>query len=240
MTELEIPIGFAEGVEDYLDAWLSRLQALQLAEIVAEAGGPEHVAVFCVDLSNGFCRSGPLQSDRVAGIIPAIVNLFEGAYAAGIRKFVLPQDAHDPHAIEFTDFPMHCVRGTDESESVEELRELPFASLFTVIPKNCIGSGIGPGLGEWLSEHPEVTHRIVVGDCTDLCVYQLAMHLKLTANAVNEDRPVIIPSDCVETYDLSIETAREMAVPAHPGDFFHRVFLYHMSLNGIRVVRSVS
>jgi hypothetical protein len=26
----------------------------------------------------------------------------------------------------------------------------------------------------------------------------------------------------------------------HPGDFFHRVFLYHLALNGVEVVRELT
>ena len=81
---------------------------------------------------------------------------------------------------------------------------------------------------------------IVVGDCTDLCVYQLAMHLRLRHNARNvPDIDVVVPANAVDTYDLSPEAAREIGAMPHPGDFFHHVFLYHMALNGIRVVREL-
>ena len=76
----------------------------------------------------------------------------------------------------------------------------------------------------------------MVGDCTDLCTYQLAMHLKLSANARNQWLPVIVPAVCVQTYDLPVDAARNLGIMAHPGDLFHGLFLYHMALNGCRVV----
>ena len=61
----------------------------------------------------------------------------------------------------------------------------------------------------------------------------------LRANAHDYKQRVILPADAVQTYDMPIATAKEMGTLAHPGDFFHLVFLYHMALNGIQVVRTV-
>jgi hypothetical protein len=76
----------------------------------------------------------------------------------------------------------------------------------------------------------------VVGAGTDLGVYQTAMHLKLTSNARNIDLPVVVPADCVDTYDLPSDVAHDFGIPAHPGDALHCLFLHHMHLNGVRVV----
>jgi nicotinamidase-related amidase len=228
-----------EDFLDYLDEWMEGLTPLPLAGLVAEAGGPEHVGIFCVDVINGFCHEGPLRSNRVQAIIAPIVELFKAADAGGIRHFVLTRDAHDPAAAEFADYPPHCIRGTGESEIVPELMALPFASRYTIIPKNSIHSAVGTELNPWLDAHPEVTHRIVVGDCTDLCTYQLAMHLKVRANAANRADPVILPVNCVDTYDVPVSIARAEDIPAHPADLFHAVYLYSMAHNGIRVVAGV-
>ena len=71
------------------------------------------------------------------------------------------------------------MRGTSESLTVPELGSLPFSDLFKVIEKDSLSSSIGTELDAWLDDHREVTTFLVVGDCTDLCVYQLAMHLRL-------------------------------------------------------------
>lgn len=224
----------------YLQEWRGHLTPMPLEEVIREAGSPEKVAIFSVDLINGFCHEGRLQSDRVKAILDPVTDLMQRAYEQGVRHFVLTQDCHPPDAVEFNDFPVHCVRGTSEAETVPELLALPCAHLFTVLPKLSISSGIRTGLDGWLEEHPQVTHRIVVGDCTDLCTYQLAMHLKLTGNVRNVSDPVIVPVDCVDTYDVEVEFARDLGIKAHPGEFFHDVFLYHMALNGIRVVGSLT
>jgi hypothetical protein len=67
------------------------------------------------------------------------------------------------------------------------------------------------------------------------------MYLRLRANALNlSGFDVIVPADCVDTFDLPATTAAEIGVMPHPGDFFHEVFLYHLGMNGVRVVQSLT
>jgi nicotinamidase-related amidase len=202
---------------------------------------PAAVALIAVDLTKGFCCEGPLASPRVAAIVPAAVRLFRRVHDRGVRRFLLLQDTHDADAIEFSAYPPHAVAGTAESETIDELKELPFADLFVVMPKNSVSCDIGTDLGPWLEAHPAVTTFIVVGDCTDICVYLAAMYLRLRANVLGlRDVGVIVPADCVQTYDLPVATAEELGALPHDGDLLHRVFLYHMALNGIQVVAHIT
>lgn len=219
---------------DWLARWEQGLPEVKLEEIVSD---PARVALASVDLTNGFCCEGPLASPRVAGIIPATVRLFQRAYDLGVRHFLLPQDTHDADALEFLAYPPHAVGGTSESDTVDELKALPFSDSFVIIPKNSVSCDIGTDLDPWLDAHPRVTTFIVVGDCTDICVYLMAMHLRLRANVLGVgDARVIIPADCVQTYDLSVEAAAQAGALPHDGDLLHSIFLYHMALNGIEVV----
>ncbi len=221
---------------DDLDQWLKDLKIISMSDA---APRPEQAAVISVDIIKGFCTIGPLSSPRVAGIVQAIVALLERAWDRGIRHILLSQDTHEPEAVEFGAWPPHCVRGTEEAETVDEFRRLPFFDRMILFEKNSISSGQKTGLNGWIADHPEVDTFIVVGDCTDLCVYQLAMQLRLEANAYQLRRRVIVPEECVQTYDRSLEAARREGGFTHPGDLMHAVFLYHMALNGIEVVQAV-
>lgn len=221
----------------YLHHWVNSLPSLPLANALP---APERAAILSVDVIQGFCVSGPLASPRVARIVTPIVQLFQSAHAAGLKHILLTQDTHEPDAVEFANFPPHCVRGTAEAEPVAEIQALPFFHEMVILPKNSIASGLNTGLSDWLDAHPEVNTFIVVGDCTDLCTYQLAMHLRLDANARQIQRRIIVPADCVETYDLPVDTARQIGALPHPADLLHAVFLYHMALNGMEVVQSIT
>jgi nicotinamidase-related amidase len=222
---------------DEIERWQQNLPVLTLAQAIPD---PQKTAIISVDVINGFCYEGPLASPRVAGIVEPIRALFVAAWERGVRQIVLSQDTHDPQAVEFAQWPPHCVRGTPESQTVAALAELPFADQMLVLPKNSIDSSMNTGLEAWLSDHPDLDTFIVVGDCTDLCTYQLAMHLRLSANARQQTRRVIVPANCTQTYDRGVDAAREQGGLPHAGDLLHTVFLYHMALNGVEVVAELA
>ncbi len=221
----------------YVGEWVESLQPVPLAETL---GNPARTAIVSIDVINGFCHEGPLASPRVQKIVAPIVDLFRRAYEFGVRHMVLIQEAHEPDALEFASYPPHGIRGTAESETVAEMRALPFFSEMTIITKNSIHPALGTSFDTWLAERPHLDTFITVGDCTDLCTFQLAMHLRLRANAYQIKQRVIVPADCVETYDLSVPTAQQIGALPHDGDLLHSLFLYHMSLNGIDVVKRLA
>ncbi len=235
MATRELPQQTSE-ILGYIQAWYDGLQPFSLAREVRE---PHRAALFAADLVAGFCSVGSLASPRIQGIVPAAVRTFQRAHSHGVRRFVLCQDTHSPDAEEFYAFPPHCTAGSEESQTIQELRDLPFSGEFLVVEKNSLHPSLGNTLDRWLDQRQELQDFIVLGDCTDLCVYSVAMHLRLRANAHDYKQRVILPADAVQTYDMPIATAKELGAPAHPGDFFHLVFLYHMALNGIQVVRTV-
>lgn len=225
----------SEAFLDWLIEWRGRLPTFDLASV-----DPAGVALLGVDVTNGFCTIGPLASPRVQAIVAPIVALFERAHALGVTHFVLPQDTHEPEAVEFKSYAPHCVRGTPESQTAPELAGLPFADRFVVVEKNTISLTAGTRLVDWLDAHPELSTFIVVGDCTDICIYQGAIDLRVRANAARKRNVrVVVPADCVDTYDVPVSAACELGILPHDGDLLHLVFLYHMALNGVEVVAHV-
>lgn len=225
----------------WLDGWYDSLPSASLRdELIGAAGGAENVAVMVVDLLVGFCSEGPLASPRVGALGPKAARFLGEAYQAGIREMALAMDAHPPDSPEFAAFPPHCIRGTREADPIRELTELPFFPQMAAIYKGSLSVGLEEELGRWAEARPHVRSWIIIGDCTDLCVYQTAMHFRLQANARGRDVRVWVPADLVDTYDMPVETAREFGAMPHDADLMHRLFLYHMALNGISVVREVT
>ena len=218
--------------------WLARWEAdLPSPDLETVVSDPARVALVSEDMLKGFCNEGPLASPRAAGVVPTVTRLFQQARDLGVCHFLLFQDTHDADAVEFSTFPPHCVRGTAESETIDELNALAFSDSFVVLPKNSISSSVGTALDAWLDDHPQVDTVIVVGVCTDICVYQAVMHLRIRANVLGQsDFRVIVPADCVQTFDLPVETALELGALPHDGDLLHSIFLYQMALNGVEVV----
>lgn len=219
----------------FLHDWYTSLPSLMLAEVIDEAGGPECVSIVCIDLTNCFSKIGPLASPRIHALIQPVVNLFQLGYSLGIRNFMLTQDAHPKDSPEFEAYGPHCIAGTKEANIVEELTSLPFANLFTVIPKQTVNPATSLVFLRWLEEQVNIKTFIIVGDCTDICVYQAAMYVKTRADQFYTRQRVIIPADCVNSYDTPVGSTKEGSLP-HDGDLLHKLFLYHMALNNIRVV----
>jgi nicotinamidase-related amidase len=242
MATSTLPENFLTQATLFLDAlvaWERNLSPLNWQDMTGEVQAGQ-VAVFGVDMLNGFCYEGALSSPRVKSIIPAVVDVFQDAHALGVRDFILTQDHHTTDAAEFAYFPPHCQAGTNEAETVPELANLPFADLYQVVSKNSLNAFHGTSLGEWLEAQKNLQIAIVVGDCTDLCIYQLAMHIKLHAMANNNSRlRVIVPENAVQTYDTPVPVAKELGILPHDGDVMHLISLYQMALGGIEVVREL-
>jgi nicotinamidase-related amidase len=221
---------------DFLESWQQQLPVVNLLKTGII---PDRTAIVSVDVLKGFCSIGPLSSPRVARIVPPIRKLFVSAWEYGIRNILLIQDTHEPDAVEFANYPPHCIRGSEEAETVDEFKSLPFFDQFLIFPKNSISSDLNTGFDHWRKMHPQVDTFIVVGDCTDLCTYQLTLHLRMDANAHQKQRRVILPANCTDTYDMPLETAINLGIFAHPADLIHPLFLYHIAMNGVEVVAAI-
>jgi nicotinamidase/pyrazinamidase len=151
-----------------------------------------------VDMVNGFCKHGNLASPRCDAAIPRVRAVIEARKTAGDQLIFLA-DTHDPNDREFEMFPVHCVRGTSESEVVPELQPLLAGS--TLIRKRRYSGFFETDLEARLraAGPDQVT---VVGVDTDICV------LHTIADLRNRDYQVIVPAQAVETFDA----------PGHPGD----------------------
>ena len=220
----------------WLDNWQNNLPTTSFSEL----GKPETIALVSVDMIVGFCHKGPLASEQVKNIISPVVDVFEKAHAYGVKHFLMFQDAHKENAEEFGAFPPHCIKGTEEAENIPELARLPFASEFITFEKNAWSPAYDTKLNEWISSHPEVTTFILVGDCTDICVYSAAMHLRMQANALHIKRTILIPANAVATYDMSVDKAKEIGAMPHSAYLLHQIFLYHMALSAITVLDHIS
>lgn len=187
-----------------------------------------NTAIAVVDVIEGFIHEGPLASERLRHIVDPIVHLLDQTDAA-IHLFFM--DHHRADAEEFEAFPSHCVAGSREADLVPALQPYADAPSAKVILKNSTNGFVSHGFLDWLETRPDLTRFVIVGDCTDLCVKQLALTLKAYFHEVNVMSDIIVPMNMVETYHLD--------QTHHHGDLMHLLSLYEMKLNGVHVVSSI-
>lgn len=221
----------------YTHDWIGKLPALSMQ---TDAVSPSQIAIMVVDMTNGFCNEGPLASARINKIIQPIVTLINDAWNYGVRSIFLVNDSHKVDAVEFQSYPPHCIEGTIESQPVDEIKSLSFYDNFSIISKNSLQADLKKVLKKLPNTGIKLTHFVIVGNCIDLCVYQAAMALRLDANeSQDKTTQVILPVNCVETYDMDIKNALTINAEPHPGDIISAMFLHHMALNGIQIVNGI-
>lgn len=185
----------------------------------------DRTALVIVDMINGFAREGALNSPRVERLIEPIVELMRRCEERGIKKIAF-SDCHGEDCLEFGAYPPHCLKGSSESEVVKEIAS---EGNYYLIPKNSTNGFLEEEFQSWIKANNEIDTFIVTGDCTDICILQFALTLKMYFNMINRKSRVIVPVNGVDTYDLG----------THNGDFMNLISLQIMQWNGIEVVKNI-
>ncbi len=203
-----------------------------LYKMFEEAGAMEleklpaaHTSLVIVDMINGFARSGALMSKRVEDLIPEIVSLSLRCDELGITKLAFA-DNHTGISPEFEAYPVHCLKDTSEAQVVDEIKNV---GGYKLIPKNSTNGFLEEEFQNWLEQNSGINTFIVTGDCTDICVQQFAVTLKIWFNKQNKNSRIIVPVNAVDTYDLDL----------HNGDLTNIMALYNMHINGIEIVAAL-
>ncbi|MBT9584650.1 cysteine hydrolase [bacterium] len=191
-------------------------------------------AILVIDLVRGFCDQGPLASPRVDALVKPVGAFLQEAQRRGVKHFCFCCDEHPPDSPEFQAFPPHCLAGSSESALHPHLSQLGLGQRFA---KGALNGMLETGLPAYLQAHPELDRFVLVGDCTDLCIFQTAMHLRMLANARGLSWQVVVVANLVDTFDLPLTVAQSLGALPHPGDLCHAFALYQLRLNGCRVER---
>ena len=189
----------------------------------------EKTAIIVVDMIDGFVNIGNFASSRVKDMAPNIENLLS-KFDKSRRLFF--RDVHTENSKEFNAYVEHCV-DTQETEIIEELRKYAYGEEFKelsyVATKNSTNGFLSNDFGAWFSLNEDIEKYIVVGCVTDICVSDFAKTLQCYIYENNLDKEVIVPINCVETYDFA----------PHYGDMLNVFSLYSMKLAGIKVVEEI-
>lgn len=200
---------------------INALEPMSLSKLDSKAA----MAVF-VDIINGFINEGAMASERVGDIIHPNTSLLKMCNENNILSIAFA-DCHDKTAAEFSSFPPHCVKGTRESEIVDELQA---EGGYILIPKNSTNGYNEQKFKDLLECHPEIDTFIVTGDCTDICVLQFCLGLKTFFTAQDKQIQIIVPVSCVETYDA----------PFHSSDFANLAAYKLLKDSGITFVSDIT
>lgn len=201
-----------------------------------------------VDEVNGFCTvgAGPLAPVSANGQVERMVHTTDRLARATLAQdapVLALLDTHEPSVPE-PPYPPHCERGTGQENLVPELAWLETAAGATLLRKDCINGFIG-GIDrnsgqnrvvEWCDRHG-LSHVVVTGICTDICVLDFVVTLLSARNhgLLATLREVVVFTPATATYDLPRAAADAASLPpsaTHPQMATHHVGLYIMAARG--------
>ncbi|WAM04493.1 isochorismatase family protein [Mycoplasmopsis cynos] len=162
--------------------------------------------VFVIDVLKGFLEKGNLADHRIQKIVPIIKEILNHN-----PNIFFVCDAHSTNDLEMTQYPVHCLKDTEESKVVEKLNIFVKQDNSNVIYKNTTNSFFHIDK----SIYNEYDEFIIVGCCTDICILQFCLTLKVWLNKENIDKKIIVYDNAVETFHNE----------NHNGDMMHRYAL---------------
>ncbi|EGT3617328.1 cysteine hydrolase [Clostridium perfringens] len=207
-----------EGHE-MIEGIYERLHSLE--SISLENLDKERTMLLIVDMNKGFANGGALYSERIEKLIKPISKLAKVALEKRIKVKAFT-DYHTEQSVELRSYPKHCMNDTEEWELVDELK----LEGIEVIKKNSTNGFLEE---KFSFDENEIDNIIIVGDCTDICIYQLAISLRADFNRVNKNGEIYVPKKLVDTFDA----------PMHRANFMNYVFLNSMLDNGINVIEDI-
>lgn len=177
-----------------------------------------------VDMVNGFVNEGNLHDSYINHITEGIKELAQ-QFIENKDTVLAFKDCHEMTDQEFENYPVHCLKGTNESELVEELKHLEKHMI--VISKNTTNGFLEPKFREYYEKHYlEYEGIIVVGCCTDICVADFATSLAHFHKENQISIPITVPVNLVETFDG----------PNHNRKTYNEIGLERMRKAGINLV----
>lgn len=164
----------------------------------------ESSLLIVVDMINGFVKEGALHDIHINSITPNIIKLIEEHKG----ELVFVRDSHDINCEEFKEYPVHCLKGSHESELIDELKVYEgFGKTFL---KNTTNAMNEIDFRNYIDSLKELREIIVTGCCTDICVYNLINSLLEYRECNKRNFDITLYSDCVDTFDSPVHNREKI------------------------------
>lgn len=177
-----------------------------------------------IDMVNGFINFGAMHDKRIANIIKPQIELIN-KYNGNNDELIFVCEGHSENASEFSKFPKHCIKGSDEAEVVDELK--PYAN--KIYYKNSTSAIFAKDFLTDIAKMVNLKEVILMGCCTDICVLNLAIPLANYFDEINKAVKIVVPKNVVETYDA----------PNHSAEKFNEMAFTLMSQAGVNVIEKM-
>ena len=176
-----------------------------------------------VDMVNGFVNDGLIADKNINRIVPNIVGRVEKALKNG-EMVVAFRDCHSENDIEFKSYPPHCIKGSKESELIDELKT--YQDKMIVIDKNTT-NGFNTEQFKDIITNNHFSEIEICGCCSDICITDLTYSLAkyLSKNMINTT--IIINENMIDTFNA----------PSHEADKVNHNCMDNFEKIGVSIIR---
>lgn len=161
-----------------------------------------------IDMVEGFVNHGALADKNISRIVDNISDEIEKFISKG-QDIIAFKDTHDPHDIEFENYPPHCIKGTDECELVPQLKK--YSDKMMIIEKNTTNGFVTCEFGKYIASK-KLDTIIVTGCCTDICVYNFVESIMGYIYKNNLKTQVVVYKNMIDTFNGENHVADEINI----------------------------
>ena len=154
-----------------------------------------------VDMVNGFVKEGILHDKTIAKIIKEQEKLIN-EYLENKNLVIFIKDTHTEKSTEFKRFgnTYHCIKGSSESQLVDELKCYEKVNNTISINKNSTSFMEAPKFRKLIKKLKNLNEVEVIGCCTDICVTNGVIALSNYFDEWNKEVIIRVYEDLIETY----------------------------------------
>lgn len=159
-----------------------------------------------VDMIEGFVNFGALADKKIDKITPNILKLVKKVNKKN-TKIIAFRDSHGETDEEFKTFPVHCLKGTPESQFIPQIKAIE-KEIDLDIEKDTTNGFVTEEF-QILVKQIAFDNIIVTGCCTDICVLNFVTSY---INYIKENKlktKIIVMEDACYTFDGENHNAEE-------------------------------
>lgn len=181
--------------------------------------------IIVVDMVKGFVLEGKLAAPSINRVVDKQIMLLDNALKSDDTGIAFIRDCHSENSVELKRYDNHCIKGTKETEIIDELK--PFQRFALEYFKNSTNFIFAPGMQSDLLSFEKLQSVELIGCLSEVCVLNGAVGARTFFDQYNKDIDVCVYEDAIDTFDA----------PGHNADEVTKNAIEHMKSNGIKILR---
>ena len=177
-----------------------------------------------IDMVNGFVKEGTLAAPSIMRVVKRQQEILEEYKNAEDKGIIFIRDEHTKDAVEFKTFPEHCLKGSKESELIDELKEY-YKGAYD-FGKNSTNFVFADGFQEQINKFTNLETVTLMGCLSEVCVKNGGITLRNYFDQNDRNVDIYVAADAIDTYD----------VPGHNAEEVTERALADMQGNGIKIL----